>query len=158
MQEPPRVQKRKKGPRAREAPGLAVPRVRLYEEGLWLSVRVHWPVGGRPRGLSTDGGAAGTSRRRDRVQVSWRSISGTGGAASLPRGLGLLSAFHQPGEHGITKCTLRGGGRHRAPALTSGSPPGGLLAGRLRGAPGSSQPQFPQEPPTLQGCEAPWQL
>ena len=130
-------------------------RVRLYEEGLWLSVRVHWPAGGRPRGLSTDGGAAGTSRRRDRVQVSWQSISGTGGAAGLPRGLGLLSSFHQPGEHGITKRTLRGGGRHRAPALTLGSPLGGYQLGDFGEPLAVPNLSFPRSRPLSKGVKLP---
>lgn len=69
-----------------------MPRVRLYADGLRLSVRVHWPLGGRPRGLNTDGGAIGTSDRWDRVQVPWQSIPGTDGSASFPCGQCLLSA------------------------------------------------------------------
>lgn len=81
-----------------------------------------------------------------------------GRVCQLPMRAVPALCIHRPGEHGITKRTLRGGGRHRALPLTLGTPLGGLLAGRLWGVPGGPQPQFPQVSPTLQGCKAPWWL
>lgn len=111
-----------------------MPHVRLYVDGLRLSVRGALASWGRPRGLNTDGGAAGTSRRRDRVQVPWAEHPWDGRACQLPLRAVPALCIRRPGEHGITKRTERGW-EAQSPASDSEHPTWWVTSWKTLGSP-----------------------